>query len=404
MMGHDAARHGTALCLAAQSGTVPRHHPFKTKTKIQYFTRFFLFCRVEQRSPTIYIGGGQEFLSEIGLFRKLAGTELFASRVKSGSTIELGENVQLRSIVRSGDGWNYAKITDVMVHRVHDGQALHDTKNTAELVGSNGCRNGAYAPLAPFNPWRDANNGLINNFDFRVFMFQEMLSGDSIMITAKVVACVEQIDCAPVNCGQNEDPGYGKRRKRRSLKAANNQTKEENEASNLNEHIYVGKTKNWEENLELKIRLPPDLLVNPLTSLTSHSASNGYEGRRPLHESECKLYLIITLSVALTFCVLSATIVSVACFKKYQETKAMTLAQTNEEEREQMARREVKSVPPLLHSIPLVSPPTSASTASRPVTVRSVKRRDKAKVEERRLSQGKVTRSPEDNRTPAVMV
>ena len=65
-----------------------------------------LFSSVEQRSPTIYIGGGQEFLSEIGLFRRLPGTELFASRVKSGSTIELGENVQLRSIVRSGDG-NY---------------------------------------------------------------------------------------------------------------------------------------------------------------------------------------------------------------------------------------------------------------------------------------------------------
>ena len=63
-----------------------------------------LYSSVEQRSPTIYIGGGQEFLSEIGLFRRLPGTELFASRVKSGSTIELGENVQLRSIVRSGDG------------------------------------------------------------------------------------------------------------------------------------------------------------------------------------------------------------------------------------------------------------------------------------------------------------
>ena len=59
---------------------------------------------VEQRSPTIYLGGGHDFLSEIGLFRKLAGTELFASRVKSGSTIELGENVQLGSIVRAGDG------------------------------------------------------------------------------------------------------------------------------------------------------------------------------------------------------------------------------------------------------------------------------------------------------------
>ena len=30
-------------------------------------------------------------------------------------------------------------------------------------------------------------------------MFQEMLSGDSIMISAKVIACVEEIDCAPVS-------------------------------------------------------------------------------------------------------------------------------------------------------------------------------------------------------------
>ena len=75
-----------------------------------------LFFRVEQRSPTIYIGGGQDFLSEIGLFRKLPGTELFASRVKSGSSIELGENVQLRSIVRSGDGkmpFYYYKTSDL---------------------------------------------------------------------------------------------------------------------------------------------------------------------------------------------------------------------------------------------------------------------------------------------------
>ena len=43
-------------------------------------------------------------MSEIGLFRRLPGTDLFATRVKSGSTIELGENVELRSIVRKGDG------------------------------------------------------------------------------------------------------------------------------------------------------------------------------------------------------------------------------------------------------------------------------------------------------------
>ena len=91
-----------------------------------------------------------------------------------------------------------------MVHRVHDGQALNDEKNTAELVFGNGCRNPAYEPLAPYNPWRDPGNGLINNFDFRVFMFQEMLNGDSIMISAKVVACVEEIDCAPVSSSDGD--------------------------------------------------------------------------------------------------------------------------------------------------------------------------------------------------------
>ena len=61
--------------------------------------------RVEQRSPpTVYSGGKQEFECEIGLFRRLPGTELFSSRIFPGNSIELGEEIQLRSIVRSGDG------------------------------------------------------------------------------------------------------------------------------------------------------------------------------------------------------------------------------------------------------------------------------------------------------------
>jgi hypothetical protein len=89
-------------------------------------------------------------------------------------------------------------VTDVLVHRVHNGEPLTDEGNTARLVFSDGCRNPAYRVLAPFNPWRDDGNALINNFDFRVFMFQAMQSGDAIMITAKVMACVEEVDCAPV--------------------------------------------------------------------------------------------------------------------------------------------------------------------------------------------------------------
>ena len=95
-------------------------------------------------------------------------------------------------------GWNYSKLTDVVVHRIHNGKALNGDSDTANIVLSNGCRNPSYRALARRNPSRDTANALINNFDFRVFMFQSMSSGDSIMITAKVVACVEETDCAPV--------------------------------------------------------------------------------------------------------------------------------------------------------------------------------------------------------------
>ena len=53
--------------------------------------------------------------------------------------------------------------------------------------------------------------------------------------------------------------------------------------------------------------------------------------------------------------------------------------------------------------------PSSGPSSSRPVTVRSVKRRDKAKIEERRLSQATSgnktqTQRSQDDRTAAVMV
>ena len=55
-----------------------------------------------------------------------------------------------------------------------------------KLVWSDGCRDPAYTALAPASPWSQDTNSLVNNFDFRVFMFEDMQSGDSIVITAKV--------------------------------------------------------------------------------------------------------------------------------------------------------------------------------------------------------------------------
>lgn len=60
--------------------------------------------RVEQKSPLTFSGGKQEFVCEIGLFRRLPGTSLFSQRIGPGTAVELGEEVQLRSIVRGNDG------------------------------------------------------------------------------------------------------------------------------------------------------------------------------------------------------------------------------------------------------------------------------------------------------------
>lgn len=53
--------------------------------------------------------------------------------------------------------------------------------------------------IAREHPKRDPRNPLINNFTFRVFMFQDMEVGDNLMITANVIGCVDAEECAAVS-------------------------------------------------------------------------------------------------------------------------------------------------------------------------------------------------------------
>ena len=57
-------------------------------------------------------------------------------------------------------------------------------------------------------------------------------------------------------------------------------------------------------------------------------------------ESECKLYLIVTLSVALTFCVLSASIVLAACIKRFQAVKSEKQRRQKMEQQRESAERQ----------------------------------------------------------------
>jgi len=62
--------------------------------------------RENRKSSSTVEGGGQDFAAEVGVFRQNPGASngLFVKRVNSGGVVQLGEPLQLRSIVRGGDG------------------------------------------------------------------------------------------------------------------------------------------------------------------------------------------------------------------------------------------------------------------------------------------------------------
>ena len=72
------------------------------------------------------------------------------------------------------------------------------TPDVAYLVLEDGCRNPIYTSIAPKHPFRDTNNPLAINFNFKAFMFQDMADGDTLRVLAKVIAYQDQTDCQPV--------------------------------------------------------------------------------------------------------------------------------------------------------------------------------------------------------------
>ena len=196
--------------------------------------------------------------------------------------------------------------------RIRDGQLFQTPESAVKLVYSDGCQDQAYRTLAPSQPWREELNHLVNNFYFWVFIFQEMQSWDSI-IMAKVVACVEEEDCR-IQCSEEVEGNNVRRRRAVELR---------------------GKTEGWEENMELKVRIHLSLQMD-LKMLIVHIGSqcslmtilfqitppDDRKISSSPDASECRLFLIVTLATALTFCVLSACIVLFACFRKWQEGQA----------------------------------------------------------------------------------
>lgn len=100
----------------------------------------------------------------------------------------------LRAQVKSGDGWNHSRVSDVSLQRLSpSGEIL----NSATLIRSDGCVNPTMRTICPFEPVFEPPLGY--RIGFRAVMFQGMRSGDEMIMTVRIVGCIDSHDCAIVS-------------------------------------------------------------------------------------------------------------------------------------------------------------------------------------------------------------
>jgi len=197
-------------------------------------------------------------------------SNLYSEELARNSLIEVGQDLQFRAVVRSGDGWKYAKLKDLTIQKVSRKNsesseesssisALRSRKtssppfpDSAYLVMEDGCRNPVYSAIAPKHPMVDPNNPLVINFAFKAFMFQDMMDGDTLRVTAKIMACQEKADCQPGLCLDDELGGHGRRRRRRRVPQALYATNETSQ-----HHVMINSTliHDWVRDFELNVVL-----------------------------------------------------------------------------------------------------------------------------------------------------
>lgn len=115
----------------------------------------------------------------------------------------------LRTQTRQGDGWNFTKITDISMQRLG---SAGETLNTISLVGNSGCINPTMKSICPLPPQYEPPLG--QRFGFRAVMFQGMKSGDEVVMSIRVMGCINRNDCEASHC-------LGGGRIRREVRARN---------------------------------------------------------------------------------------------------------------------------------------------------------------------------------------
>ncbi|XP_047359130.1 uncharacterized protein LOC124952786 isoform X1 [Vespa velutina] len=184
--------------------------------------------------PRVFTGGSQNNLEiDVGLFRKTFHSEkVFDTRIQSGDTVILGEEVLLRVLVRDGNGWQYSRIGELTVHYIEKRQRKK-IMNSLWILDTNGCLNPDVRKICSREQYRISP--LETYLIFQAFMFENMKENDEIFLTVKVTGCLEGPDCI-LNCPA------GHNRRSRSVKTHNN-------------------TIDWENDISFRVNLPKEKIV-----------------------------------------------------------------------------------------------------------------------------------------------
>lgn len=91
-------------------------------------------------------------------------------------------------------GWNFTRLSDVKMQRHSANGAVLKSVN---LLTSAGCVHPVMRSICPEPPVFEQPLGY--RFGFRAVMFQGMKSGDLMVISVKILGCLQQIDCFVVS-------------------------------------------------------------------------------------------------------------------------------------------------------------------------------------------------------------
>ncbi|KAL6442035.1 hypothetical protein ACFW04_002399 [Cataglyphis niger] len=169
----------------------------KTQDKIAYHTKQINVKTLEVKTrniPSMLNGGSKNALDvDVGLFRKTYNSEnIFDTRIQSGGTVVLGEEILLRVLVNGDDGWRHSKIGQVTMHYVEERQQ-QKVVNSLWILDKDGCLNSDVHEICPREQYMASS--LESYLIFQAFMFDGMKETDEISLTVKAMACLEPVDC-----------------------------------------------------------------------------------------------------------------------------------------------------------------------------------------------------------------